>query len=225
MPYHLSEPAPAKTHPTPKNRVWEIFGPPAKPRPANRPQSQQPQRKNRPTPTKTASGVRFYGYRFYDPETGRWPSRDPIGERGGINLYGFVGNDGVNRWDYLGLIDPPPDNPKPPKDLDDGVPPPDMPRPPGSTFDDWRNESYVWACTVKAYGTCDGNMDACHKSVTSEGEGVRHDLADSRIVAQGMAKDELIKKCKNLKGNDEACFCDLSKTDYDEPVCVKMWQL
>jgi len=31
-----------------------------------------------------------------------WLSRDPIGERGGLNLYGFVGNDGVNRWDYLG---------------------------------------------------------------------------------------------------------------------------
>jgi hypothetical protein len=36
--------------------------------------------------------------------TGRWPSRDPIEERGGINLYGFVGNDGVNRWDRLGLM-------------------------------------------------------------------------------------------------------------------------
>ena len=32
-----------------------------------------------------------------------WPSRDPIEESGGINLYGFVGNDGVNRLDYLGL--------------------------------------------------------------------------------------------------------------------------
>ncbi|MCC5789528.1 MAG: hypothetical protein JJT75_07830 [Opitutales bacterium] len=28
---------------------------------------------------------------------------DPIGERGGLNLYGFVGNDGVNAWDVLGL--------------------------------------------------------------------------------------------------------------------------
>jgi hypothetical protein len=45
----------------------------------------------------------YYGYRFYDPETGRWPSRDPIGERGGVNLYGFVGNDGVNERDYLGM--------------------------------------------------------------------------------------------------------------------------
>jgi RHS repeat-associated protein len=47
--------------------------------------------------------VMYYGYRFYDPETGRWPSRDPIGEDGGINLYGFVNNDGVNAWDYLGF--------------------------------------------------------------------------------------------------------------------------
>jgi hypothetical protein len=47
-------------------------------------------------------GVTDYTYRWYDPLTGSWPSRDPIGERGGVNLYGFVGNDGVNWWDYLG---------------------------------------------------------------------------------------------------------------------------
>ena len=46
-----------------------------------------------------------YQYRYYDydPLTGRWPSRDPIAERGGVNLYAFVGNDGVNQWDVLGL--------------------------------------------------------------------------------------------------------------------------
>jgi uncharacterized protein RhaS with RHS repeats len=48
--------------------------------------------------------VADYGYRYYDPVTGRWPSRDPIGERGGVNLYGFVGNDGLDRVDYLGLL-------------------------------------------------------------------------------------------------------------------------
>jgi hypothetical protein len=47
--------------------------------------------------------VTHYGYRYYDLVTGRWPSRDPIEERGGVNLYGFVGNDGVSRWDFLGL--------------------------------------------------------------------------------------------------------------------------
>jgi len=47
--------------------------------------------------------VTYYGYRYYDPVTGRWPSRDPIEEEGGLNLYGFVGSDGVNKLDNLGL--------------------------------------------------------------------------------------------------------------------------
>ena len=47
-------------------------------------------------------GVTDYTYRYYDPNTGRWPSRDPIEEEGGVNLYGFVKNSGVNRWDFLG---------------------------------------------------------------------------------------------------------------------------
>jgi RHS repeat-associated protein len=48
-------------------------------------------------------GVTFYTYRHYDPLTDRWPSRDPIGEEGGINLYAFVENDSANRIDILGL--------------------------------------------------------------------------------------------------------------------------
>jgi RHS repeat-associated protein len=50
------------------------------------------------------TGLVYYGYRYYSPELGCWVSRDPIGERGGINLYGMVGNDAVNRWDYLGML-------------------------------------------------------------------------------------------------------------------------
>jgi RHS repeat-associated protein len=49
------------------------------------------------------SGFNYYGYRFYDPGAGRWLNRDPIGERGGLNLYGMVGNDAVGRVDVLGL--------------------------------------------------------------------------------------------------------------------------
>jgi RHS repeat-associated protein len=48
-------------------------------------------------------GVTYYGYRYYDPLTGRWPSRDPIQERGGVNLYGFVGNNSISLIDILGL--------------------------------------------------------------------------------------------------------------------------
>ena len=32
----------------------------------------------------------IYGYRWYNTYTGGWPSRDPIEEEGGVNLYGFV---------------------------------------------------------------------------------------------------------------------------------------
>ena len=52
------------------------------------------------------TGLYYYGYRDYDPVTGRWPSRDPIEEHGGLNLYGFVNNDGVDWVDYLGLFNP-----------------------------------------------------------------------------------------------------------------------
>lgn len=44
----------------------------------------------------------IYGCRWCDPQTGRWLSRDPIGEMGGFNLYGFVGNDALNQVDVLG---------------------------------------------------------------------------------------------------------------------------
>jgi RHS repeat-associated protein len=50
-----------------------------------------------------ASGHYYYGYRFYDPQAQRWINRDPIGEAGGMNLYGFVGNGPVGAVDSSGL--------------------------------------------------------------------------------------------------------------------------
>lgn len=52
------------------------------------------------------SALYYYGERYYNPSTGRWTNEDPSGEQGGLNLYAFCGNDGVNRWDYLGLSCP-----------------------------------------------------------------------------------------------------------------------
>ena len=60
----------------------------------------------RPATTKTVSGVRYYGFRYYNPSTGRWLSRDPIQENGGLNLYSILANDTINHWDYLGLLLP-----------------------------------------------------------------------------------------------------------------------
>jgi RHS repeat-associated protein len=51
----------------------------------------------------TETGWIFYGGRYYNPGTGRWLSRDPIKERGGNNLYEFVGNRPIGRIDLLGL--------------------------------------------------------------------------------------------------------------------------
>ncbi|MFA6960548.1 MAG: RHS repeat-associated core domain-containing protein [Opitutaceae bacterium] len=52
--------------------------------------------------TDNETGLIYYGHRYYDAHNGRFINRDPIEERGGMNLYGFCGNDGVNQWDYLG---------------------------------------------------------------------------------------------------------------------------
>jgi RHS repeat-associated protein len=49
------------------------------------------------------SGLYCYGYRFYDPNLQRWLNRDPIGERGGMNLYTFVDNRPVGGLDHLGF--------------------------------------------------------------------------------------------------------------------------
>jgi RHS repeat-associated protein len=46
----------------------------------------------------------YYGYRHYAPKLGCWLNRDPIGERGGLKLNGFAGNDSINQIDYLGKI-------------------------------------------------------------------------------------------------------------------------
>jgi hypothetical protein len=41
----------------------------------------------------------------YDPGLQRWLNRDPLGELGGISLYGFVGNNPIKAVDPLGLKD------------------------------------------------------------------------------------------------------------------------
>ena len=49
------------------------------------------------------TGNYYYIKRHYSPALGRFISQDPIGISGGLNLYGFCGNDPVNAYDVLGL--------------------------------------------------------------------------------------------------------------------------
>lgn len=67
----------------------------------------------------------YYGYRYYNPSTGRWLSRDPMEEWSGLNLNSFVRNDPCDYLDSDGrqtympypnphyISDPPPPPPNP----------------------------------------------------------------------------------------------------------------
>ncbi len=52
----------------------------------------------------TESDLVYYNYRYYNPTLGRWTKRDPIGEDGGSNLYGFINNDTLNDNDQGGYF-------------------------------------------------------------------------------------------------------------------------
>ena len=135
MAYFSTSTAPERRNFTRKDRVWDFFPLSSETYPANRRQSAQPRLKIRPTATKAASGIPY------------WPSRDPIRERGGKNLYGFVGNDGVDRSDRLGLrvIHPFDEVPDPQGDDD---------------TDWWQREysvytySFSWDCTGEGHAYC-----------------------------------------------------------------------
>jgi len=50
------------------------------------------------------TGILHYEFRPNSLSLGRWLSRDPIEEAGGINLHMFCGNTPANRFDKLGLL-------------------------------------------------------------------------------------------------------------------------
>ncbi len=49
-----------------------------------------------------SSDLYYYGERYYAPHLGRWISTDPIGRKGGLDLYGFVGDNPVSLFDLFG---------------------------------------------------------------------------------------------------------------------------
>ena len=76
------------------------------------------------------SGLYLAAHRAYDPTMGRWLSRDPIGENGGINLYAYASGNPLNGVDPQGFDESPagggtPGDPRAPG------PPPQAPYEPG----------------------------------------------------------------------------------------------
>jgi integrase/recombinase XerD len=102
-PVQASRPAPTAAIPSeppsePTQAECQSSNPPIAPTVENAARESKPS----PAPHRTGERVTDYAYRYYNPTTGRWVSRDPIGERGSLNLYGFVGNNGINQIDLLG---------------------------------------------------------------------------------------------------------------------------
>jgi len=60
------------------------------------------------------SGLAYNYFRDYDPALGRYIQSDPIGLRGGLNTYGYVEGNPVNKVDRWGLASLPPYSPPPP---------------------------------------------------------------------------------------------------------------
>ena len=51
------------------------------------------------------TGLHYNYHRYYDPNTGRYLTPDPIGLAGGINLFIYAGNNPINSIDPFGLFD------------------------------------------------------------------------------------------------------------------------
>ena len=49
------------------------------------------------------TGLYYYRARYYDPMEGRFVSKDPIGYKGGINIYAYTNNNPLNFTDATGL--------------------------------------------------------------------------------------------------------------------------
>ncbi len=48
------------------------------------------------------TGLGYWGYRYYSPRLGRWISRDPLEEQGGLNLYVYARNSALQAVDPFG---------------------------------------------------------------------------------------------------------------------------
>ena len=122
----------------------------------------------------------LYEYRIYNPTLGCWPNRDPIAERGGLNVNGCVENNPINRWDVLGMISEDGDWPPPPNLIDS---------PPSGPFFECR---IALSCTpIYRYGVYLG--DHCGLLVdTGDGVYAVHGsggTVNSRWVTPGNAAD------------------------------------
>jgi RHS repeat-associated protein len=149
-----------------------------------------------------ASGMYYYGFRFYDPNLQRWLNRDPIGEEGGLNLYGFVENDPVNDMDAFGLLAGAP-LPAPPPTL-----PPILTPKPGPPI--------VTICTVEFCCVYAGTAYVCDKT------GVHDKLGD--LIYKCTHRKSDLEECKDDCYDSylsDVEFCKGQRTKQQREYCYR----
>lgn len=125
----------------------------------------------------------YYGYRYLNSNAGRWLNRDPIGEKGGRNLYGFVANDPVSNWDGYGL------------------------EVTFSLIEDRRGDANLevgeWAKTITRFSEVSLEKSSCGRGLFGWGSGVKYTLttpyrADSTIYYRSdISPDQLIPQSQS----------------------------
>lgn len=169
--------------------------------------------------TDIESGLVYYGFRYFDPQPGRWINRDPIGEVGGMNLFRTAANVLVMQLDVIGRST---------VELTTYAPKPDYKLDPGrNPFDGGQDMGFtLWTCDVKCTCVCDkdGNWWLRYKLIIDPkirlrvgmsskdkretyGHEQRHILSGfNKILDQ--VKPEMDKLDKNHGANEKECKAD-----------------
>ena len=97
-------PTPGENDPPPDNGPISPPVRPRPPKPGNSPNPMTSIRLRRLATRAKRVRVADYSYRYYDPMTGRWMSRELLGERASLNLMSFICNEPIVGLDVLGLF-------------------------------------------------------------------------------------------------------------------------
>jgi RHS repeat-associated protein len=167
---------------------------------------------DRATAVPGCSGMYCYGYReLWDA---RFTSRDPIGEDGGVHLYGFVDNDPVANTDMLGLAVVKPD-------ASGNCPKKCCKNKGGKAI----QLVAIWHCTRKLGGTGPGKPILNHQYICCSGVnkgcwGVQKYTPScmKKCKAKGLSDKQCKKKCYAKKGTP--IESEVSPTGTCEKRCV-----